>query len=286
MTDVGEHLRKAAESHQPDRARILARVERGTAGLAPARPGRRRRTVAAPWHRVTLATIAATCALLVAGYVAAEALQDAVPRHDTSAGPLPAEPGPGRSGPATPPPEPDRSGSGEPGRTPVPTATPPARTPDPDPSRTGSPATSGAPTPSLPSGGVGTEDGPLWADGSVDPGSKTHWSQSNVTLKTRQPLTALTVELRVAQTGGVESSGLWQTLPEADFTRSVHEQNGTLVYRWELRGGRTVPAGTHVFAGQYDHATSGRNAVADRYEATADAAQETFRVGGDFARTT
>ncbi|MET9608105.1 hypothetical protein ABZZ17_24060 [Streptomyces sp. NPDC006512] len=286
MTDLGEQLRKAAESHQPDRARILARVQRGTADPGLARPYRRRRTAAAPWSRVTLATMAAAGALLVAGYVTAEAVQDTVPRHDTGAAPLPADPGPGTFGQATPHPQPDRSTSGEPGHTPVPTPTPPAPTPDPDPGRTAPPATTGAPSPSLPSGGERTEDGPLWADGSVDPGSRTHWSQSNVTLKTRQPLTALTVELRVAQTGGVKSSGSWQTLPGADFTFSVHEQSGTLVYRWELKAGRTVPAGTHVFAGQYDHTTSGRNAVADRYEATAGAARSTFRVGGDFARTT
>ncbi|MFD6877278.1 MULTISPECIES: hypothetical protein [unclassified Streptomyces] len=286
MTDLGEHLRKAAESHQPDRARILARVERGTAGADLARPYRRRRTVAAPWSRVTLATMAAAGALLVAGHVVAEAVQDTVPRHDSGGAPLPPDPGPGTFGQAPPPPQPDRSASGEPGDPPVPTATPPAPTPEPGPSRTGSPPTTGAPTPSRPSGGARTEDGPLWADGSVDPGSRTHWSQSNVTLKTRQPLTALSVELRVAQTGGVKSSGPWQTLPEADFTFSVHERNGTLLYRWELKAGRTVPAGTHVFAGRYDHTTSGRDAVADRYEATAEAARETFRVGGDFARTT
>ncbi|MFF4321428.1 hypothetical protein [Streptomyces sp. NPDC001568] len=294
MTDLGEHLRKAAESHQPDRARILARVQRGTAGPDLAPPYRRRRTAAAPWSRVTLATMAAAGALLVAGYVAAATVQDTAPRHDTGAVPLPADPdpgpgpgpGPGAFGQATPHPQPDRSASGEPGHTPVPTATPPAPTPDPDPGRTGPPTTTGAPTPSPPSGGVRTEDGPLWADGSIDPGSRTHWSQSNVTLKTRQPLTALTVELRVAQTGGVKSSGVRQTLPGADFTFSVHEQNGTLFYRWELKAGRTVPAGTHVFAGQYDHTTNGRNAAADRYEATAGAARATFRVGGDFARTT
>ncbi|NEC69243.1 hypothetical protein G3I41_32375, partial [Streptomyces sp. SID9727] len=45
------------------------------------------------------------------------------------------------------------------------------------------------------------EDGPLWTGGVVDPHSNAYWAQSNVTLRTTEPLSALTVELRVALTG-------------------------------------------------------------------------------------
>lgn len=115
----------------------------------------------------------------------------------------------------------------------------------------------------VPGGALGTEDGPLWTDGAVDPHSNAYWAQSNVTLRTAEPLSSLTVELRIALTGGVTSSGSWRSLPERDFTVSAAEDGGFLVYRWALRPGRTVPAGTHTFAGQYNHAQGERDATGD-----------------------
>ncbi|MEU9091400.1 hypothetical protein [Streptomyces sp. NPDC048428] len=112
-------------------------------------------------------------------------------------------------------------------------------------------------------GALRTEDGPLWTDGAVDPHSNAYWAQSDVTLRTTRPLSALTVELRIALTGGVNSTGSWRSLPENDFTVSATEDGGYLVYRWALKAGRTVPAGTHTFAGQYNHAEGERNAVGD-----------------------
>lgn len=130
-----------------------------------------------------------------------------------------------------------------------------------------------APAPSVtPPAAVGpprTEDGPLWTDGVVDPHSHTYWAQSNVTLRTAEPLSSLTVELRIALTGGVTSTGSWRSLPAKDFTVSVTEDGGHLVYRWALRAGRTVPAGTHTFAGQYNHAEGARDATGDRLTAHA-----------------
>lgn len=107
------------------------------------------------------------------------------------------------------------------------------------------------------------EDGPLWTGGVVDPHSNAYWAQSNVTLRTTEPLSSLTVELRIALTGGVNSTGSWHSLPEPDFTVSATEDGGYLVYRWTLRAGRTVPAGTHTFAGQYNHAQGERDATGD-----------------------
>ncbi|MET7323352.1 hypothetical protein [Streptomyces sp. NPDC005549] len=127
------------------------------------------------------------------------------------------------------------------------------------------------------------EDGPLWSDGSVDPHSNAFWAQSNITLRTSTPLTALTVELRVAQTGSVTSTGAWRSLPEGDFAFTVEERDGFLVYRWTLERGRTVPAGEWMFAGQYNHERGGRDARGDRYAATATAASGRLSVRGDFA---
>ncbi|WP_393056701.1 hypothetical protein [Streptomyces sp. LN549] len=134
-----------------------------------------------------------------------------------------------------------------------------------------------AATPPAGLGALRTEDGPLWTDGAVDPHSNAYWAQSDVTLRTARPLSALTVELRIALTGGVNSTGSWRSLPEKDFTVSATEDGGYLVYRWALKPGRTVPAGTHTFAGQYNHAEGERDAAGDYLTAHA------VRVSGERA---
>ncbi|MFI6652494.1 hypothetical protein ACIBI8_33435 [Streptomyces sp. NPDC050529] len=127
----------------------------------------------------------------------------------------------------------------------------------------GTPVPTPSVTPPAALGPLRTQDGPLWTDGAVDPHSNAYWAQSNVTLRTAEPLSALTVELRIALTGGVNSTGSWRSLPEKDFTVSATEDGGYLVYRWALKAGRTVPAGTHTFAGQYNHAEGDRDAAGD-----------------------
>ena len=73
-------------------------------------------------------------------------------------------------------------------------------------------------------------------------------------------LTSLTVELKIEQTGGVTDAGAWRSAPEDDFTTTVVEKDGFLVYTWVLKPGRTVWPGEWVFAGQYDHDRGGRDA--------------------------
>ncbi|MEV5605408.1 hypothetical protein AB0L33_28605 [Streptomyces sp. NPDC052299] len=233
--ELSGRLREAAEAHLPDRARMLARVERGMAGGRPAPRSVRPPRAVRPWLRVAGAT-AAVCGVLAAGAFAVTSAGD-----DARA----------RGGPV---------------------ASAPSPAPD-------SPAAKGP-------GGLPPEDGPLWTGGAVDPNSNPYWAQSNVTLRTTEPLTALTVELRVALTGGVNSTGSWRSLPEPDFTVSVNESGGYLVYRWTLRPGRTVPAGTHTFAGQYNHAEGDRDATGDYVTAHAvRASGGKAAVGDRFGRT-
>ncbi|GGT86550.1 MULTISPECIES: hypothetical protein [Streptomyces] len=207
-------LREAAEAHRPDRARILARVERGMAA-APPEPARLRRSLprpASPWAR-TLAVAAAVVGVLILGGLVATTVH----------------------------------------RAPAPVATVPAPHP------------------------------PLQAAGAIDPGSNRWWAQSNITLTVPAPLSALTVELRVALTGGIASTGHWRTLPEQDFTVSVREEGAALVYRWTLKEGRTVPPGRHVFAGQYNHAEGARDVAADSYTVTTtDMLRRQQSLRGDF----
>ncbi|MEV5436146.1 hypothetical protein AB0K80_08970 [Streptomyces sp. NPDC052682] len=268
--DVHEELRarlhEAAGAHEPDRARILARVERGMTGAA--RPGHRAtRPPVWGWARVVSATAAVAGVLAVGGYAVASAVksQETPPQRKVAVSATPTPSPQATSRPPVPP------------AGPTPSTAPGTRTPSTPPAA--SSGTAGTARP--PADGV--EDGPLWSDGSVDPHSNEFWAQSNVTLRTRQELTALTVELRIAQTGGVSSTGAFRTLPEDDFTLTVGERDGFLVYTWTLKKGRTVPAGQWVFAGQYDHQRGGRDAKDDRYTATATAGNRQLSVGGDFA---
>jgi len=259
--EIGRRLREAAEAHQPDRDRMLARVHRGMAATAVPR---RRPGIARSWPKVVLAGSAAAGILAVAGLAVAGSVQTAPARPDgeitvtvpspsttQSAGPT------GASAPPSPP--------GHPGRT------------------TGARPSASSTAPAAP-GGSRVTDGPVSSQGSVDPHSTVYWAQSTLTLDVAQPLTALTVQVRIAQTGGVRSTGQWQTGPADDFTVTAQESDGAVVYRWELKPGRTVPAGQHLFAAQYNHAAGTRDADPDGYDVQATSADGSHTLQGRFSR--
>ncbi|MEW1907337.1 hypothetical protein AB0442_02625 [Kitasatospora sp. NPDC085895] len=282
MDELRRQLREAAEAHRPDRERMLARIERGIASSDalntdasdPAAGRHRVRRGLLSWPRMALAGLAATAALAVGGLAVAAIAQ----RPQTPPAPSPSP----SSAASTAPP----SAAPEPLPAPTSGSLPPSAAPRPSTSASPSASPSSArPTTSARPTGSRTEDGPLWADGSIDPHSTDFWAQSNVTFKTREVLTALTVELHVPQTGGVKDTGHWQTLPAGDFTMTVREEGGVLVYRWVLKAGRTVPVGQHVFAGQYGHDAGARDAGGDWYRIDAATAGGRASVWGDFART-
>ncbi|MFC8345668.1 hypothetical protein [Streptomyces sp. NPDC057280] len=264
--EVRARLHEAAGQHEPDRARILARLERGMAEQT--RPDHRvTRPPVFGWVRVVSATAAVACVLGLGGYAVASAVKDDAPEQ-TVATTATAEPSPDAISRA--PIHPSAPQPGETPRTEKPRATPSAKAPS---------ATATATPPVTAPGEV---DGPLRSDGSVDPHSNDFWAQSNLTLKTSEELTALTVRLKIAQTGGVASTGAWRSLPEDDFTLTIEDKDGFLVYNWTLKEGRRVPAGEWVFAGQYNHERGGRNAAGDRYTATGAAGGEQLAVQGGF----
>ncbi|MDX3312592.1 hypothetical protein ACWGH3_33715 [Streptomyces sp. NPDC054884] len=272
--ELRTRLRAAAEAHEPDRARILARVERGMAGQGQAQVRSAHRATRPPlwsWTRIVGATAAVAGMLAVGGYAVASVVKGGTPAQQTvSASSPPAEsPDATSRPPVSPRPTPSPGGGNQAG----PSASPPK-----SPAAKPSPGTA----PLLP---VTTdeEEGPLWSDGSVDPHSNDFWAQSNVTMKTSEALTALTVQLKVAQTGGVSSAGAWRSPPEDDFVFSVAERDGFLVYTWVLKQGRTVPKGEWVFAGQYDHDRGGRDAHDDTYAIAGRSDGRQTVVGGDFA---
>ncbi|KJY30636.1 hypothetical protein VR45_27185, partial [Streptomyces sp. NRRL S-495] len=106
--DIARRLREAAESHQPDRAQILARVQRGAAGTSV-----RHRTPSfvRSWPKAALAGLAtagilATGGLAVAGIIRTPPPSDTVttapaaPSPTVTASPTPSAP----PVPAVPPP--------------------------------------------------------------------------------------------------------------------------------------------------------------------------------------
>ncbi|WP_327250340.1 hypothetical protein [Streptomyces sp. NBC_01244] len=260
-------LRAAAEAHQPDRARILARVERGMSG-APVR--HRESSGARPWPRIALASLAAAGTLAVGGFAVAAIVQSPPARPDVSATPAaPSAPSVPSGTPRPTPPTPSAPATGRP------------TTPDRSSPTGPSPSASGAAGSARP-GNAHVQDGPLSSAGSLGTNSNSFWAQSNITLKSTQPLTALTVELRITQTGAVQSTGSWRTLPAEDFTVTVQNEGGAVVYRWILKPGRTVPAGQHVFAGQYNHAAGAREVEHDGYRVDAHGPRGALSVWGGF----
>ncbi|WEH18961.1 hypothetical protein [Streptomyces sp. VNUA24] len=271
--DLRARLRESAEAHEPDRARILARIERGM--TAPAERRSRRSATRPPlwgWVRVVTATAGVASVLAVGGYAVASAVkgEETAPadRGTVVVSPTPLDSPAATSRAPLPPDRPSPSDGGKQEKK-------PRSTPSQSPSARATPA------PRLPSSGK-EQDGPLWSDGSVDPHSNDFWAQSNLTLRTSAQLTELTVQLRIARTGGVSSAGAWRSLPEQDFDLTVATDDGFLVYTWVLKDGRTVPKGEFVFAAQYNHERGGRDAGGDRYAMTAKAGGDDLAVAGDF----
>ncbi|MFM9447401.1 hypothetical protein [Streptomyces acidiscabies] len=267
--DLRARLHEATERHEPDRARILARVERGMMA-APDRQSHRATRPVLGWARIVGATAAVAGMLAVGGYAVASAVKSEPPAEQTVA----VSPTPMVSPDATSRPP------GSPSPSPSPGGGAPRST---GPGPTHRAETSPSPQVSALPPAEGTSDGPLWSDGSVDPHSNEFWAQSDITLKVSKELTALTVQLKVAQTGGVTNTGAWRSPPEDDFTFTVGEKDGFLVYTWVLKDGRTVPPGEWVFAGQYDHDRGGRDARNDAYVVGGTAEGKARSVGGGFA---
>jgi hypothetical protein len=259
--DITRQLREAAEAHRPDRARMLARVERGMAGPAVRH---RARPFARSGTRVALAGLAAAGVLATGGLAVAAIVATPSPSPSATVT-TPATPSPAVSSPRPTSPRP------------TPVAPAPATTPGS--SRPTPPTTSPSPTAGE------SQNGPLWSAGSLDPRSTIYWTQSNLALKTTQPLTSLTIEIRIVQTGAVKNTGTWQTLPSDDFTVTVQEADGALVYRWVLKPGRTVPAASFEFAAQFNNGTAARSAAGDGYRVDAQGSGGSASVRGGFVPT-
>jgi hypothetical protein len=246
-------LRAEAAAHQPDRAAILARIERGQAaaeaGRAP-RTGRRRTAVRISGIGMTVAALLGLSVAVTWAAVGTDVLRR--PAH----GPMIA------SAPA--------SGSSDAAQRPAPAGRAPSETHAPR-----SPAAS----PSA----KGVQQGFLRASGAIDAhNSINNWTQSSVTVVTSETLTSLEVSVRIAGSPNLASTGAWSTVLAEFLVTAIERQPDALVYRFTLKPGVTLAPASYVFGVQYNHAVGGRDPSRDTYHAVATANGTRAEVGGGF----
>ncbi|MGK3104466.1 MULTISPECIES: hypothetical protein [Streptomyces] len=257
--DVVAELRTAAACHEPDRIRMLARV---TAGMAA--DGRSRGAWTSPrrtWAPRLVGPVAGLAAAVAATGIAVVATDGAERPQTVRTSSEPAAP-PAGAGVDRRPGEKPGAGSQSDAERHTPSAYPTAAGPN------------------------HLAEPTVRSKGAINAHSNPYWAQSDITLTIGRPLTSLTVELRVADTGDVLSTGSWSSLPTGDVTTATRVEDGVLVYRWTLRKGATAPAGRYVFAGQYNHAEGDRDTGRDAYSASGNGASGAFAVRGDFPRFT
>ncbi|WP_433791508.1 hypothetical protein [Actinoplanes sp. CA-252034] len=270
-------LRAEASAHHPDRDAMLDRITR-----AAMHDGSGRRRAVLPegrrGPRVRLAAVvAAVVTVFGGGGVGTWALAGSGDREEAAPAPSIA---PATTTAAPVVTDPVSIEPSTPAATTAP-AGPPTSRPTPD--RTGS-----APSPSLTRGQPGftrVSQGPLWSDGSIDPGSGDTQGASVVTLKTTEELTALEVVIRVARTDGLVSRGGTKQTPGGSVSTTVTEEAGALLYRFTLSSADTLGPGTYTFTAKYTHPSGGRNAGGDTYEAVATTATASPAVYGNFFPT-
>ncbi|MEJ3745138.1 hypothetical protein WEI85_17810 [Actinomycetes bacterium KLBMP 9797] len=258
-------LRRAAAAHEPDRTAMLNRI---AANRGSRRTGRR--------QTVSLAAAAvAVAAVLGVGGIASALVAHHAPDADPAA-----------SAPAT---APVTSGAADSSPSESATSRPPAgRPPNPEPSSSSS---SPSPQPSASRvrghpGDTQVEKGNLWSDGSIVPAG-TGVSESTVTLKAQVDLTALDLTIRVALTPGLADQGTTHALTSRDIIVTVERRSDALLYRFVLREGVRLPAGTYQFTARYGYEGQRRDAGDDTYEAYADDAdRKRPHIYGNFHATT
>ena len=264
---LGELLDAAAAHYEPDterlRALVTARIAQqdgSEASAASSRKAGRRRGLGL-LGRVGLAGIPAGVALATVGAAAAIAVGATATIAVTSHGQHPitlAAPttSAGVGGASSPTPETTESAS---------------------PVSTGAsthPATSGSSTPV----GTSTSSGPgiVAAKASIDPGSSASWTQLDVVVTAKQPLTALHVTVKVSNCTGLASTGSWNSGAGGQFTEvTTTDSAGAITYEFELAKGRTLSTETLTFAVQFSHASSGWNPAHDTFYVSARTATST-----------
>ncbi|GAA4465415.1 hypothetical protein GCM10023170_074660 [Phytohabitans houttuyneae] len=243
---VRSALRAAAAAHQPDRAAILTRIQRGQAATGASRAPRsnHRRTAVAAGMAATVAAVIGLSVAVTWAAVRGETPQEPIAAPSaTTVSPAPAAPPSAAAGS-------------------VPSHGPAHRPPS---------AAQASRSPAASPSNSSAQQGFLWSSVAVDPHSIDNWAQSNVTLRNSQTVTALELRVRIALTPDVVNTGAWSTISADALVTTVEQQADALVYTFTLKPGMRLGAATHFFGVQYGHATGGRDPSRDTYQAVATA---------------
>jgi hypothetical protein len=102
----------------------------------------------------------------------------------------------------------------------------------------------------------------------IDPHSNPSWTELNIWVAAKQPLTSLTVTIKVADCANLASDSEFDDGGGDRITATeATGADGSITYTFVLKPGKTLnPAGQPIeFAGQFTHAASGWTAVDDTY---------------------
>lgn len=103
---------------------------------------------------------------------------------------------------------------------------------------------------------------------SIDSSTNPSWTQLDVTVIAKVPLTTLTITVTVAPCPGLSYYSQYSNAPNSDFAASsVQNPDGSLTYTFALRPGATYnpSADGSLFAVQFKHATTGWNPALDAF---------------------
>ncbi|GAB3226166.1 hypothetical protein GCM10027447_16090 [Glycomyces halotolerans] len=105
----------------------------------------------------------------------------------------------------------------------------------------------------------------LDAVGSVYADGNDYWSQGQMVLTVDEPVTEMTVELRVSMRDDMWSTGSWNTAEHYFGKAEITEAGGYLIYRWVLVDDTRLPPGQYTLAGQYNHDEGARKSEGDYF---------------------
>jgi hypothetical protein len=260
-TWLSDVLDSEAARYEPDSRRIRAAVHERLDGAAR---GRRRSSLL----RIRLAGIPAGIAVAALGATVAVAVTATVGIHPRSQTPTSTSAGVGALTAASKSPSasaPTRAAaSGTQG-----TTTGLSASTSPVTAGSHSPSASASAPASAPAKGGG---GVVTASGAVDRSSNANWSQENVNITLSAPVTSFQLSVKVAMSPGLSSTGDWTNYDISMFDVTVDTQPDGVTYKFQLKPGRSLPAGSAEFAVQFAHG-AGHNPADDTYylSATADA---------------
>ncbi|MBR7830980.1 hypothetical protein KDK95_32040 [Actinospica sp. MGRD01-02] len=278
-------LEAAADEYEPDADRLKALVaariaqqseesEARTTRRTRARGGASRRGGLGLLGRLGLAGIPAGVALATVGAAAAIAVGATATIAVTSSN------GHHSVTVAAPTPSPNPGGSAPQGSGPSESASPAATTEATRRATAASSSATSSGSPASPSASAlvaGTS--------SVGQASNPNWSELDLSVTIKQPLTALHVTVKVSKCSGLSSTGSWNSGASGEFTEvTTTDSAGSITYEFELAKGDTATPGTLTFAVQFNHATSGWAPQDDTFYVSARTATSTSAssIGGAY----